>query len=117
MGKGRLIERRSIGVTVEIYSQGRTPWPIQKLSICSRYALGALTGAMVILRWNMAAYGQYAQPAPLMAPQSVETAIVESATGVLNEIMAVPAQSIPRALLHDAQAIIIGARGCSKGVS
>ena len=36
-----------------------------------------------------------------------EVAIVESATQVLNEIMAAPAQGIPVALLHDAKGIII----------
>ena len=41
------------------------------------------------------------------APPAEEIAIVESATNVLNEIMAVPAQSIPRALLSDAKGIAI----------
>jgi lipid-binding SYLF domain-containing protein len=50
----------------------------------------------------------------MVVPQSTETAIVESATSVLNEIMATPARGIPQALLHDAQAIII-APGLLKG--
>jgi SH3 domain-containing YSC84-like protein 1 len=52
------------------------------------------------------ASGQMFQPA-YVNPQSQETAIVESSTNVLNEIMAIPAQGIPRALLHDAQGIAI----------
>jgi len=65
------------------------------------------------------AFSQYAQPAPVqyvqpVAPQSPEVATVDAATQVLNEIMAAPARSIPRALLHDAQAIVI-APGLIKG--
>ena len=41
------------------------------------------------------ASGQYPQPAPVMAPQNVETAIVESSTQVLNEIMAAPRREFP----------------------
>ena len=59
-------------------------------------------------------YQQYPQPAPVMAPQNVEVAIVDSSVQVLNEIMAAPVGGIPRALLHDAQAIII-APGLLKG--
>ena len=74
----------------------------------------ALLSAVVILV-GMSALGQYPPAAaPVMAPQSLETAIVESATAVLNEIMAAPARAIPEALLHDAQAIII-APGMLKG--
>ena len=74
----------------------------------------ALAGAIVVPSGG-AVFGQYPPAAPVVAaPQSVETAIVDSATGVLNEIMAAPARGIPRALLHDAQAIII-APGLLKG--
>jgi lipid-binding SYLF domain-containing protein len=76
-----------------------------------------LAAVVVCSTWNFFAAvvsGQYAQPAPVVAPQNVESAIVESATQVLNEIMSAPAQGIPRALLHDAQAIVI-APGLLKG--
>src|SRR4051812_39607774 len=46
------------------------------------------------------------QPA-YVAPQTQETQVIEAATSVLNEVMAIPAQAIPRALLHDAQGIAI----------
>jgi SH3 domain-containing YSC84-like protein 1 len=51
----------------------------------------------------------FAQVAP---PQAAEfpnegAAIVDSSTNVLNEIMAIPAQGIPRALLKDAQGIAV----------
>jgi len=62
---------------------------------------------------DAAAQARYVQPAPI-APQTEEVAIVESSTQVLNEIMAAPATGIPRALLHDAQAIVI-APGLLKG--
>jgi SH3 domain-containing YSC84-like protein 1 len=62
---------------------------------------------------------QYAQPAPVQYAQpypaaTPEVATVDAAVQVLNEIMAAPARSIPRALLHDAQAIVI-APGLIKG--
>ena len=40
-------------------------------------------------------------------PPTPEVAIVQAATGVLNEIMSVPAQGIPAALLRNAQGIVI----------
>ena len=52
------------------------------------------------------ARSQYAQPA-YVAPPTQEVAIVEAATGVLNEIMSVPNQGIPSTLLRDAQGIAI----------
>jgi lipid-binding SYLF domain-containing protein len=70
-----------------------------------------LTASMFCL--HAAAQAQYVQPVPI-APQSEEVAIVESSTQVLNEIMAAPATGIPRALLHDAEAIVI-APGLLKG--
>jgi SH3 domain-containing YSC84-like protein 1 len=75
--------------------------------------LAAAILAAAMAAWNAAASAQFVQPAPL-APQSDEVAIVESATQVLNEIMSAPATGIPRALLHDAQAIVI-APGLLKG--
>ena len=51
--------------------------------------------------------GTYVQPAAPMVVGNEEVSIVESATQVLNEIMAAPAQAIPVALLHDAKGIII----------
>jgi lipid-binding SYLF domain-containing protein len=65
---------------------------------------------------DAAAQARYVQPAPIapIAPQSEEVAIVESSTQVLNEIMAAPGTGIPRALLHDAEAIVI-APGLLKG--
>jgi lipid-binding SYLF domain-containing protein len=70
-----------------------------------------LTGAVFCP--TAAAQTRYVQPAP-MVPQSEEVSIVESSTQVLNEIMAAPATGIPRALLHDAEAIVI-APGLLKG--
>lgn len=43
-------------------------------------------------------------PAP---PASPEVTIVESATSILNEVMAIPASSIPRSMLSDAEGIAI----------
>ncbi len=65
------------------------------------------------------ASAQYAQPAPVQYAQpypaaTPEVATVDAATQVINEIMAAPARAIPRALLHDAQAIVI-APGLIKG--
>lgn len=68
--------------------------------------------ASVLCR-DAAAQARYVQPAPI-APRSEEVAIVESSTQVLNEIMAAPATGIPRALLHDAEAVVI-APGLLKG--
>ena len=71
-----------------------------------------VTIAAQLLAVQSAASAQYAQPAPVQyaqpyPTQSPEVATVDAATQVLNEIMAAPARSIPRALLHDAQAIVI----------
>lgn len=49
---------------------------------------------------------QLLQPQPPEI-QSEGAAIVDSATNVLNEIMAIPAQGIPRSLLRDAQGIAV----------
>jgi SH3 domain-containing YSC84-like protein 1 len=67
--------------------------------------VGWLIVAATVCCGNLA-HAQVIQPA-YVAPPTPEAAIVESATGVLNEIMAVPAQGIPRALLRDAQGIAI----------
>ncbi len=71
-----------------------------------------LTIAAQLLAIQSLASAQYAQPAPAQYAQpyptaSPEVATVDAATQVLNEIMAAPARSIPRALLHDAQAVVI----------
>jgi lipid-binding SYLF domain-containing protein len=71
-----------------------------------------LTIAIGLLAIQSRASAQYAQPAPAQYAQpyptaSPEVATVDAATQVLNEIMAAPARSIPRALLHDAQAVVI----------
>ncbi|HTQ40485.1 MAG TPA: lipid-binding SYLF domain-containing protein [Pirellulales bacterium] len=89
-----------------------TPLTLKRAGV----ALAALTG---LFGMQTAVRGQYAQPVPVtqpvvVAPQSSEAATVEAASQVLNEIMAAPARSIPRALLHDAQAIVI-APGLIKG--
>jgi lipid-binding SYLF domain-containing protein len=55
---------------------------------------------------NAAAQIFQQQPA-YVTPQTQETQVVEAATSVLNEVMVIPAQAIPRALLHDAQGIAI----------
>jgi lipid-binding SYLF domain-containing protein len=53
------------------------------------------------------ANSQFLQPQGPQFQQNEGAAIVDSATNVLNEIMAIPAQGIPRALLHDAQGIAV----------
>ncbi len=62
--------------------------------------------AIIAVSYIAEVQGQVLQPA-VIAPTSPEVAIVESSTAVLNEIMAVPAQGIPAALLRDAQGIAI----------
>ncbi len=57
----------------------------------------ALVFSVLIVVPVVEVQSQVTQPMAAM-PASPEAAIVESATGVLNEIMAVPAQGIPRAL-------------------
>lgn len=42
-----------------------------------------------------------------VAASNPETAIVEAATGVLNEVMAIPAKSIPTSMLADAEGIAV----------
>jgi lipid-binding SYLF domain-containing protein len=74
--------------------------PIRRL-VAATFLLGA-----VLFGPSLDVQAQVLQPA-FAAPPSPEVAIVESATNVLNEIMAVPAQGIPQALLHDAQGIAI----------
>jgi SH3 domain-containing YSC84-like protein 1 len=67
-----------------------------------------IAAVLVLLADATPASAQIFQQQPAYVnPQSQETAIVESSTNVLNEIMAIPAQGIPRALLHDAQGIAI----------
>jgi lipid-binding SYLF domain-containing protein len=59
----------------------------------------------LILRTSTAAAQIIAQP--LVPVASPETAIVESASQVLDEVMAIPAKAIPASLLADAQGIAI----------
>ncbi|MCC7084238.1 MAG: lipid-binding SYLF domain-containing protein [Pirellulales bacterium] len=53
------------------------------------------------------AHSQFAAPQPPESSPTEGASIVDSATNVLNEIMAIPAQGIPRALLRDAQGIAV----------
>ncbi|HZZ28191.1 MAG TPA: YSC84-related protein [Pirellulales bacterium] len=90
-----------------------------KFSLAACFSMPVLALWLAVAGTPSAVYGQYAQPAPQMqsviaAPKTPETATIEAATQVLNEIMAAPARAIPRALLHDAQAIAI-APGLIKG--
>ncbi len=62
----------------------------------THFVVGWLIVAATVCCGNLA-HAQVIQPA-YVAPPTPEAAIVESATGVLNEIMAVPAQGIPRAV-------------------
>jgi lipid-binding SYLF domain-containing protein len=82
-------------------------------------AIIPLAIAIVVSCIGAPCYAQILEPAampaqPAVVATSPEDAIVNSATAVLNEIMSVPAQGIPRALLNDAQAIVI-APGVLKG--
>jgi SH3 domain-containing YSC84-like protein 1 len=63
--------------------------------------------AIVAISAARVAQSQLVQQPVYVAPPTQEVAIVESATGVLNEIMSVPNQGIPGALLRDAQGIAI----------
>ena len=71
----------------------------------TRFPIGFFAAIIALCSAQMA-QSQYAQPA-YVAPPTQEVAIVEAATGVLNEIMSVPNQGIPSALLRDAQGIAI----------
>jgi lipid-binding SYLF domain-containing protein len=87
-----------------------SPWAV-------KFSLSIITSAALLFGMHVSALGQYAQPVPVAqvpVPQSQEDATVVAAAQVLNEIMTAPARSIPRALLHDAQAIAI-APGLIKG--
>ncbi|HEY2881018.1 MAG TPA: lipid-binding SYLF domain-containing protein [Pirellulales bacterium] len=66
----------------------------------------ALFSALLVCLCGSLASAQFLQEVPIVN-QNPEALIVESATEVLKEIMAVPAGSIPRALLSNAQAIAI----------
>ena len=48
-----------------------------------------------------------AQPSQAAGAQTEETAIVESATVVLDEIMAIPIRGIPQSMLTDAEGVVI----------
>jgi len=71
----------------------------------TRFPIGFFATIIALCHAQMA-QSQYAQPA-YVAPPTQEVAIVEAATGVLNEIMSVPNQGIPSALLRDAQGIAV----------
>ena len=59
----------------------------------TRFPIGFFAAIIALCSAQMA-QSQYAQPA-YVAPPTQEVAIVEAATGVLNEIMSVPNQGIP----------------------
>ena len=72
--------------------------------------LVTITALLVSIAWttsrdaNAQVLQQFQPPEVL---QNEGAAIVTSATNVLNEVMAIPAQGIPRALLRDAQGIAV----------
>lgn len=79
--------------------------PSRSLFCCTLVLSGALLGASGALAQAPQPLQQFGTfPAP---PASPEVTIVESATSILNEVMAIPASAIPRSMLSDAEGIAI----------